>query len=77
MYLCCVEILSGFRSKLDFLRIFKVTQKSGQRHCTIVQGIRQKMATKEFFIFIIFPDAYAFLYFFSDAYTCSYVVFKV
>ena len=39
MYLCCVEILSGFQSKLDFLQIFKVTQKLGQRPCTIVQGI--------------------------------------
>ena len=63
MYLCCVETLSGFQSKLDFLQIFKVTQKSGQRHCTIVQGIRPKMARKEFSVFIIF----------SDAYTCTYV----
>ena len=39
MYLCCVESLSGFRSKLDFLRIFKVAQKSGQSPCTIVQGL--------------------------------------
>ena len=38
MYLCCVESLSGFQSKLDFLRIFKVAKKSGQRPCTIVQG---------------------------------------
>ena len=38
MYLSCVEILSQFRSKLDFLQIFKVAQKSGQRPCTIVQG---------------------------------------
>ena len=38
MYLSCVEILSQFRSKLDFLRIFKVPQKSGQNPCTIVQG---------------------------------------
>ena len=38
MYLCCVEILSRFRSKLDFLQIFKVAQKSGQTPCTIVQG---------------------------------------
>ena len=30
MYLCCVEILSSFRSKLDFLQIFEVAQKSGQ-----------------------------------------------
>ena len=38
MYLCCVESLSEFQSKLDFLRIFKVAPKSGQRPCTIVQG---------------------------------------
>ena len=29
MYLCCIEILSGFRSKLDFLYIFEVAKKSG------------------------------------------------
>ena len=39
MYLCCVESLSGFRSKLDFLQIFKVAQKSGQSPCTIVHGL--------------------------------------
>ena len=38
MYLCCVESLSGFRSKLDFLRILKVAPKSGQTPCTIIQG---------------------------------------
>ena len=38
MYLCCVESLSLFRSKMDFLRIFKVAPKSGQSPCTIVQG---------------------------------------
>ena len=38
MYLCCVESLSRFQSKLDFLWIFKVTQKSGQSPCTIVHG---------------------------------------
>ena len=38
MYLCCVEILNRFRSKLDFLQNFEVTQKLGQRPCTIVQG---------------------------------------
>ena len=47
MYLCCVEILSGFRSKLDFLRIFKVTQKSGQRPCTIVQGLGPNLAKND------------------------------
>ena len=39
MYLCCVESLSGFRSKLDFLQIFKVAQKLGQSPCTIVHGL--------------------------------------
>ena len=38
MFLCCVASLSSFRSKIDFLRIFKVTQKSDQNPCTIVQG---------------------------------------
>ena len=40
MYLCCVESLSSFRSKLDFLQIFKVAPKSGQSPCTIVQGLQ-------------------------------------
>ena len=40
MYLCCVESLSSFGSKLDFLQIFKVAQKSSQSPCTIVQGLR-------------------------------------
>ena len=39
MFLCCVESLSWFRLKLDFLRILKVTQKFGQSPCTIVQGL--------------------------------------
>ena len=30
--------LNGLRSKLNFLQIFKVAQKSGQTPCTIVQG---------------------------------------
>ena len=64
MYLCCVESLSGFRSKLDFLQIFKVAPKSGQTPCTIVQGHWPKMARREFLILIIF----------SDVYTCTYVV---
>ena len=44
MYLCCVEILSEFRLKLDFLRIFKVAQKSGQSPCTIVHGLGPNFA---------------------------------
>ena len=39
MYLCCLESLSGFQSKLDFLQIFKVAQKSSQSPCTIVHGL--------------------------------------
>ena len=39
MYLCCVESLSWFPSKLDFLRIFKIAPKSCQSPCTIVQGL--------------------------------------
>ena len=35
MYLCCVESLSRFRSKLDFLQIFKVAPKLGQTPSTI------------------------------------------
>ena len=40
MFLCCVESLSSFQSKLDFLRIFKVAQKSHQSPCTIVHGLQ-------------------------------------
>ena len=40
MFLCCVENLSSFQSKLDFLEIFEVAQKSSQSPCTIVQGLR-------------------------------------
>ena len=40
MYLCSVENLSSFRSKLDLKKNFKVAQKSGQTPCTIVQGLR-------------------------------------
>ena len=39
MYLCCVGSLSSFQSKLDFLQIFKVAQKSGKSPCTIVHGL--------------------------------------
>ena len=39
MFLCCVESLNLFRSNLDFLQIFKVAPKFGQRPCTIVQGL--------------------------------------
>ena len=58
MYLCCVESLSRFRSKLDFLRIFKVAPKSGQSPCTIVQGhgpnfaINKKLKILHFYNFI-------------------------
>ena len=46
MFLCCVEILSGFQSKLDFLQIFKVAPKSGQTPCTISTGSRAKFHQK-------------------------------
>ena len=39
MFLFCVENYSWFRSKLDFLQIFKVAQKSNQSPCTIVHGL--------------------------------------
>ena len=44
MYLSCVSSLSSFRSKLDFLRIFKVTPKSGKSPCTIVHGLEANFA---------------------------------
>ena len=47
MYLCCLESLSRFRSKLDFLQIFKVAQKSGQSPCTIVHGLEPNFAKIE------------------------------
>ena len=47
---------------IGFFMNFKVAQKLGQRPCTIVQGISSKMTRREFFIFIIFPDAYTFSY---------------
>ena len=47
MYLCCVESLSWFRSKLDFLWIFKVAQKSGQSPCTIVHGLGPNFTKNE------------------------------
>ena len=46
MFLCCVETLSRFQSKLDFLQNFKVAPKSGQISSIITQ--------REFSIFIIF-----------------------
>ena len=53
--------------KIGFFINLKVASKFGQRPCTIVQSISPKMTRREFFIFIIF----------SDAYTCSYVTLKV
>ena len=47
MYLCCVESLSSFRSKIDFLQIFKVAQKSGQSPCTIVHGLKPNFIENE------------------------------
>ena len=57
MYLCCAESLSRFRSKLDFLQIFKVTPKSGQSPCTIVHGLGPnfvKIEKERFLRFYIF-----------------------
>ena len=47
MCLCCVESLSRFRSKLDFLQIFKVAPKSGKSPCTIVHGLWPNFAKNE------------------------------
>ena len=50
---------------IGFFMNFKVAQKSGQRPCTIVQGLWPnfiKNGYKKFSIFIIFPDAYTFSY---------------
>ena len=47
MFLCCVESLSWFGSKLDFLKILKVAPKSGQRPCTIVQGHQPNFTKNE------------------------------
>ena len=63
MYLCCVESLSSFRSSLDFLRFFKVTPNSGKSPYSDFDQISPKMKSREFSIFIFFPDAY----------TCTYV----
>ena len=64
MYLCCVESLNRFQSKLDFSRIFNVAQKSGQSPCTIVHDHWPNFRKNDFSIFIIF----------FDTYTCIYVV---
>ena len=68
MYLCCVESLSWFRSKLNFLQIFKVAPKSGQRLCTIIlQGFWpnfDKNEKERILHFITFPDTY----------TCTYIL---
>ena len=47
MLLSCVSSLSSFRLNLDFLRFFKVAQKSGQSPCTIVQGFWPNFAKNE------------------------------
>ena len=64
MYLCFVESLSLFRSKLDFLQIFKVAQKLGQSPYRVIGQISSKMVIRDFSIIITF----------SDTYTCTYVV---
>ena len=46
MFLQYVLSFRGFQSKLNFLEIFKIAQKLGERPCTIVQGILSRMAGK-------------------------------
>ena len=66
MFLYSVSSLSSFRSKLDFLQIFKVAPNSGQSPCTIVQGLWPNFAKNEkerilhFYIFSWY--IYMFLY---------------
>ena len=60
-------VSADFDQNWIFYEFLKVTQKSGPRPCTIVQGISSKMARREFSIFIIF----------SDTYTCSDVLYLV
>ena len=67
MYLCCIESLSSFRPKFNFLRIFKVAQKSGQSPCTIVHGLGPNFTKIDRGRILHFNN-------FSDAYTCTYVV---
>ena len=67
MSLCCVESLSCFRSSLDFLRIFKVAQKSGQSPCTIVHGLGPNFTKNEKKKILYFNNFY-------DTYTYTYVV---
>ena len=58
MFLSCVSSLNSFRLNLDFLRFFKVAQKSGQSPCTIVQGFWPNFAKNEkerILHFYIFP----------------------
>ena len=59
MFSCSVSSLSWIQSNLDFIKIFEVASKSGQRPWAIVQGILAKMAPRDFSIFIIFSDTYA------------------
>ena len=58
MYLCYVERLSRFQLKLDFLKILKVSPKSGQGPCTVVQGLWPNFAKNEkekiFYLYIFF-----------------------
>ena len=67
MFLSCVSSLSSFRlnfAKNDFLRFFKVAQKSGQSPCTIVQGFWPNFAKNE-------KERILHFYIFPDTYTCS------
>ena len=73
MYLCCVEILSSFRSKLDFLQIFKVAQKLGQSPCTIVHGLEPNFTKNEK------ERILHFYYFVSNSYcvTCPHGLYSI
>ena len=62
MYLCYVENLSRFRSKLDFLRIFKVAPKSGQSPCTIVHGLGPNFGKNEMERILHFYYIFSYIY---------------
>ena len=47
MFLCCIESLNRFQSKLDFLKKFKVAPKFDKSPCTIVHGLRPNFIKNE------------------------------
>ena len=68
MYLCYVERLSRFQLKLDFFRNFKSFPRNRAKvpvlQYRVFGQISPKMKRRKFSIYI----------FFSDPYTCTYVV---